>query len=49
MKVLEVAKQEVQRKYSDELKILKLSMNEFKKRFFDEILSKEKEVRQLHL
>lgn len=49
MKVLETAKKEVQRKYSEELKTLKTQIRDFKKRFLDELLSKEKEVKQLHL
>eukprot|EP00347_Sterkiella_histriomuscorum_P016301 403353710 len=49
LRVLETAKKEVQRKYSDELKNLKNYLREFKKRFLDQLLSKEKEVRQLHL
>nr|AAB61088.1 unknown [Oxytricha fallax] len=48
-RVLETAKKEVQRKYSDELKNLKNYLREFKKRFLDQLLSKEKEIRQLHL
>ncbi len=45
LQVLETAKKEVQRKYQDELKQVKLSIREFKKRFVDEMLSKEKEFR----
>lgn len=49
MRVLEVAKKEVQRKYSDELKHLKQSVKEFKQRLLNEMITKEKEVKQLHL
>ena len=49
MQVLETAKQEVQRKYQEELRRVKRAIAEFKQRFAQEMLGKEKELRQLHL
>lgn len=45
---LEVAKQEVKRKYTDELKVLKESIMEMKHRFIEEMVNKENQVKSLH-
>ena len=48
-KMLECVKQEVQRKYHDELMQVCQSVMELKQRLADELLQKQKEVKQLHL
>ena len=47
--MLECVKQEVQRKYHDELMQVCQSVMELKQRLADELLQKQKEVKQLHL
>ena len=45
----EIVRQEIQRKYNDELKVLMKAILELKERVRDELTTKEKEVKQLHL
>lgn len=42
-------KLEIQKKYNDELRTLAQTINELKQRMNDELATKEKEVKQLHL
>ena len=48
-RLLRCIKQEVQRKYHEELRVLGQTVVELKARLNDELLTKEKEVKQLHL
>lgn len=48
-RLLETVKNEVQRKYHDELRLLLQQVKDLQGRLTDELLTKEKEVRQLHL
>jgi gluconate kinase len=48
-KLLETIQHEVQRKYKEELRVLLACVKDLKQRLNDELLSKEKEVKQLHL
>lgn len=48
LKVVQTIQSEVQKKYNSELLILSQNLKELKLRFSDELLIKEKEVKQLH-
>jgi hypothetical protein len=48
-RLLRCIQQEVQRKYHEELRVLGQTVVELKARLNDELLTKEKEVKQLHL
>ena len=49
IRVLEVAKKEVKRKYGDELSVLRSIVTEFQSRLSEELHQKCKELKKLHL
>ncbi len=48
-RLIDCVKHEVQRKYHDELRTLCLCVKDLKQRLTDELLTKQKELKQLHL